>query len=305
MLIGAHVSAAGGLVKALERGEAMGAEVVQVFFRSPRAWVARPPGDREVEAARERLGSGRAPAALVCHASYLVNLASEDAEHRRRSIEALAEDLALGARVGAMGVVVHVGSAKAGDRAEALGRARRGLLEATERAGSPAPLLIENTAGGGGTLGRDVAELAELLSALEGVAPAGVCLDTQHLFASGVSYATLREADRVISALDELIGIERVRVVHLNDSKVPFGSGRDRHENLGEGTIGAAALGGLLSHPSLDAAAAVVEVPGAEGKGPGALDVQAARAVLALGQAARRRAANRLARQGRSPSSAS
>lgn len=297
VLIGAHVSSAGGLRKALERGEAMGADAVQVFFRSPRAWAAKPHDDGEVAAVRGRLAAGPGPRAMVCHASYLINLASGDAEHRRRSVAALAEDLALGGRLGISGVVVHVGSAKVGDRAEALALARRGLAEAVERAGDAAPLLVENTAGAGGTLGRDFAELAELTEGLEAPQGVGVCLDTQHLWASGVSYATLGDADGVLALLDAAVGLERVRVVHLNDSKVPLGSERDRHENLGEGTIGSGALGALVSHPGLDAAIALVEVPGADGGGPGAADVEAARAVLSRGRAARRRRAARAAGQ--------
>jgi len=293
VLIGAHVSSAGGLVRALERGEAMGADAIQVFFRSPRAWAAKPRSEQEVASVRERLATGRAPKAMVCHAPYLVNLASADGEHRRRSVAALAEDLALGGRLGASGVVVHVGSAKAGERAEALALARRGLAEAVERAGESAPLLVENTAGAGGTLGRDFTELAELVGGLEAPGGVGICLDTQHLWASGVSYATLEDSDRVLASLDATVGLERVRVVHLNDSKVPLGSGRDRHENLGEGTIGRSALGALLAHPGLDAAVALVEVPGLDGEGPGAADVEAARAVLSLGRAARRRRAKR------------
>jgi deoxyribonuclease-4 len=158
-------------------------------------------------------------------------------------------------------------------------------------AGSPitCPILLENAAGTGGTVGRSFDELAAILDAAgPALAPRlGVCLDTQHLWASGIGYASVEEADDVVAQFDAVIGLDRLRCLHLNDSKVELGANRDRHANVGEGTIGALALGTLLSHPALVDLPAILEVPG-DGDGARASDIKTARQALQLGLEARR-----------------
>jgi len=150
------------------------------------------------------------------------------------------------------------------------------------------PILLENAAGTGGTVGRSFEELAAILDAAgAALAPRlGVCLDTQHLWASGIGYTSVEEADGVVADFDAVIGLDRLRCLHLNDSKVELGANRDRHANVGEGTIGALNLGLLLSHPALVNLPAMLEVPG-DGDGARASDIQAAREAVELGLAAR------------------
>ncbi len=289
MLVGAHVSAAGGLLSALRRGEELGADAVQIFTQSPRAW--RPPAHDPDALAAYRAAQAAHPSvrATYCHATYLVNLAAADGELRARSAATLIANLRTATAIGSSGLVLHVGSHRGagldGFLAEIAGVLVGACDAVTEELGEPAcPLLVENAAGAGGTVGRDFAELARILAAAGDDDRLGVCLDTQHLFASGVSYATPEEADSVLDALERSVGVERVVCLHLNDSKVPLGANRDRHENLGEGAIGAEALSLLLAHPRLRAGAALLEVPG-DGDGPRAEDVTLARRILAEGRA--------------------
>ena len=150
----------------------------------------------------------------------------------------------------------------------------------------PCPILLENAAGAGDTVGRSFEELATVIEAAGGDERLGVCLDTQHLWASGVAFGTVEAADDLVGLVEDTVGLERLRCLHLNDSKVEFGANRDRHENIGDGTIGAEALAALLGHPSLQGLPAVLEVPG-EGDGPRAEDVVAARAAWEQGLALR------------------
>jgi deoxyribonuclease-4 len=190
--------------------------------------------------------------------------------------------------MGSSGLVLHLGSHR-GAGFEAVVKAiaselLRALDEVEDVLGGPAcPLLMENAAGAGGTCGRDFSELAAVLHAAGGDERIGACLDTQHLFASGAGYRTLAQADAVVMGIDAAIGLERLQCIHLNDSKSERGSNRDRHANPGEGLIGATALGSLLGHPRLQHLPAILEVPGALGHGPGAVDVAVARRIHANG----------------------
>lgn len=284
MLIGAHVSAASGLLPALSRGASIGADAVQIFTQSPRTWKPQPYTDEILASYREAQRSHPSVRATYCHASYLINLATSDRDLLERSTRCLVENARVATAAGAAGLVLHVGSHKGAGLAACLNQVEAALEQVLNAGGCP--LLLENTAGGGGSVGRDFDELA-LIVEHAGAGPEllGVCLDTQHLWASGISYATFDDAQAVISELGSRIGLERLRCVHLNDSKVPVGSKRDRHENLGEGLIGMGALGLLVGHPSLQHVTAVLEVPG-DGKGPRAADVLAARRLYEDGVAA-------------------
>jgi deoxyribonuclease-4 len=294
VLFGAHVSTAGGLLSALGRAEAIGADLLQVHTQSPRAWrPAGYPGEVLAEYAAA-VAAHRQLQATICHASYLINLATGEEELLERSRSCLVTNLEVATRMGARGLVLHVGShrgagfhgvlaAVASELSSALDKSEATLGAASCR------LLLENTAGAGGTIGRSFEELAELVEACGDDRRLGVCLDTQHLFASGVCFESLEEADAVVDDFDRTIGLDRLGCIHLNDSKVPLGTNRDRHENLGEGHIGTKALGSLLSHPALQAVPAVLEVPGPESKGPGSRDIRTAR--LCHQSGTRRRAA--------------
>jgi deoxyribonuclease IV len=288
MQIGAHVRAGGKLVPALERGSEIGAEVVQVFTQSPRAWKPTQYAPEVLEGYRQAQASHPEIATTFCHATYLINLATSDQALLGRSRTCLAANLAVASGMGASGLVLHVGSHKGSGLEGCVSQIVDALAEALETIPDPesCPILLENAAGAGGTVGRSFDELAELLDRAKAGVRLGVCLDTQHLWASGVAFASMSEADDVMDQFDQVLGLDRLRCLHLNDSKVEFGANRDRHENIGEGTIGAEGLGAFLSHPALAQVPAILEVPGA-GEGARAEDIVAARQALALGLARR------------------
>lgn len=299
--IGAHVKGTGGLLATLARAEALGCDVLQLFTQSPRQWRPARHDPEELAAYRAAEVASASIRATFCHATYLVNLAAGQEELAEQSRRTLTDNLATATALGSAGVVLHVGSHRgAGLEAvknQVVDALRRALDDAEAAASEPTcRLLLENAAGAGGTVGRSFDELAVLLEAADDPR-LGICLDTQHLFASGVPYRTIAEADEAVSALDRAVGLDRLACLHLNDSKVPLGANRDRHENLGEGEIGREALACLLGHPSLQEVPAILEVPG-DGDGPRAKDVTVARELLAEGLA--RRAGDR-SRHTRSP----
>jgi deoxyribonuclease-4 len=290
MRIGAHVRAGKGLVPALAHGEEIGAEVVQIFTQSPRMWKPSQYGPEVLSGYRQAQADHPSVTATFCHATYLINLATPDPELSAKSRACLNANLATAEGMGADGLVLHIGSHRGSGFEAALPGVVEALIEAldsVEQAADPCPILLENAAGAGDTVGRSFEELAEVIDAAGGDERLGVCLDTQHLWASGVPFTTIEEADALMVTIDDAVGLDRLRCVHLNDSKVPFGANRDRHENIGDGTIGAEGLGALLGHPDLQGVPAVLEVPG-EGDGPRTEDVVAARQAWTAGLALRR-----------------
>src|SRR5262245_2645278 len=237
MLIGAHVSPAGGPANAVARGEERLCRSIQIFNQSPRAWRARVYSDEEVAAFHEAMDGSKIEALLI-HAVYLLNCASEDAELRDKSLTALKIALESGAKLGAVGVVLHPGSAKQGEVKAALKRAGTTIKRALDETEGCA-LHLEDTAGAGGTLGRSFEELAELLELAGGGKRLGICLDSCHLLASGYDVRTAESLDEVIEEFDRVVGCDRLGSLHVNDSATPLGSNRDRHANLGDGEIGA------------------------------------------------------------------
>jgi len=283
------VRMSGGLAAALDRGTAMGADAIQLFTQNARAWRATNHDPEVLKAFRGRQAHSPTVRATYCHATYLINLASPAAEVYERSRACLASNLAVASAIGSAGLVLHVGSHLGEGLAASLSRIVEALAASLEASGGACPILLENTAGAGGSIGRSFDELAAVISAAGGDRRLGICLDTQHLWAAGASYATLEEADALVSELDACVGLDRLACLHLNDSKVGRGAARDRHENLGAGTIGGQALGHLLGHPRLQHLPAILEVPGEEGHGPGPRDLAAARAIHAAGLARWRR----------------
>jgi deoxyribonuclease-4 len=264
MLIGAHVSPAGGPANAVKRGVERGCRSIQIFNQSPRAWKSRVYTDEEVEAFHAAM-KGSPVEALVIHAVYLLNCGSEDPELREKSLNALTVALQSGAKLGAVGVVLHAGSAKQGDAGEAITRAAQVIKEALAESERCA-LLLEDTAGAGGTLGRSFEELASLLEQAGGQKRLGVCLDSCHLFASGYDVRTRESLAGVIDEFDRLVGCDRLQALHVNDSMTPLGSNRDRHINLGEGEIGIEGMIAFLSEPRFEGLPVIFEGPGRSGK---------------------------------------
>jgi deoxyribonuclease-4 len=285
MLIGAHVSPAGGLPKAIERGVERGCRAIQIFNQSPRMWKATVYSDEDVAAFREAMGSSPIDAVLI-HAVYLLNCASDDPDIRAKSLASLVHSLRVGAAIGATGVVLHPGSAKTGDPRSAVTRAGETIREALAET-EDCPLHLEDTAGAGGTLGRSIDELAALLDAAGACERLGLCLDSCHMFASGYDIRTNAGMDAAMREIAAKIGLDRMGSLHLNDSQTPLGSNRDRHANIGHGELGEEGCAAFLSAPALQGLACVLETPGENRAGASAEEVALAVELRERGVAAR------------------
>jgi deoxyribonuclease-4 len=287
MLIGAHVSPAGGLPKAVERGVERGCRAIQIFNQSPRMWRPSVYREEDIAVFGEALAASPIDAVLI-HAVYLLNCASDDPDIRAKSLASLTHSLRVGAQIGATAVVLHPGSAKTGDVGEAVARAGATIREALAESEGCA-LHLENTAGAGGTLGRSVGELAALIDAAGAERRLGVCLDSCHLFASGYDVRTPAGMDALLEEVSVEIGLQRVGSLHLNDSQGALGSNRDRHANVGKGELGERGCATFLSAAAFEDLPCVLETPGGDGGGPAAEEVALAMALRKRGVQARRR----------------
>lgn len=288
MLIGAHVSTAGGPAKAVARGTARCAQAIQIFNQNPRAWKPREYSGEEVAAFRAAMADSDIDALLI-HAVYLLNCASDDETIRANSLRSLVASLDAGAALGAHAVVLHPGSAKTGHVGEAIARAGEVIGEALAQTEGCA-LHLENTAGSGGTLGRSFEELAALTEAAGGDARLGLCLDSCHLLASGFEIRTEEALASVLDRCVELVGLDRLGSLHLNDSQKPLGSNVDRHANVGEGELGEQGCAVFLSEPRFEGLPVVLETPGPQHTGPTAQELALTRALRERGLASRRAA---------------
>jgi deoxyribonuclease IV len=270
MLIGAHVSPAGGPAKAVERGVERGCRSIQIFNQNPRQWAARDYPDEQIAEFHEAMEATDVDALLI-HAVYLLNPASEDPDFREKTLASLTTSLRMGAALGAVGVVLHPGSALKTEVGPALERAaeviREALAESVE-----CPLHLENTAGAGGTLGRTFEELARLAELIDDER-IGICLDSCHLYASGYDIRDRGKLASVLDDFDGVLGMKRLGSLHINDSVTGLGSNRDRHANLGDGEIGRAGCAAFLSEPRFEGLPCVLEGPGAKGKAVDADDM--------------------------------
>ena len=285
MLIGAHVSPAGGPAHAVARGVERGCDAIQIFNQNPRAWKPTVYTDEQVADFRDAMASSRVDALLI-HAVYLLNAATTDKEMRDKTRASLIASLRAGDALGAHAVVLHPGSALAGKVGPAIRRAGKVIAQALGESEHCA-LHLENTAGTGGTLGRSFEELAELIDVAGGSERLGLCLDSCHLFASGYDVRTEEELTRVIDECDQLVGVDRLGSLHLNDSQTPLGSNRDRHADVGEGEIGRRGCGVFLSEPRFAGLPCVLETPGPDRRGPTKAQITLTRRLL--GQGVRRR----------------
>jgi len=266
MLIGAHVSPAGGPAKALERGDERGCRSIQIFNQSPRQWKPHSYSDDQLAEYREAI-EGSGVEAVLIHAVYLLNPASDDPDIREKSLASLTTSLRVGDALGAAGVVLHPGSALKGEVGPAIERAGEVVKEALAESGS-CELHLEDTAGAGGTLGRTFEELAKLLRACGRSKRLGVCLDSCHLLASGYDVRTIEGVDDMLERFDAEVGLEKLRSLHLNDSLQPLGSNRDRHAPVGKGEMGEDGCAAFLSAPAFADLPCILETPG-DGDPPG------------------------------------
>lgn len=282
--IGAHLALGQGMLEAAERAVEIGATALQVFSDSPTTWTRRSEPPPDLAAFRARLAAaGIAP--LVIHGSYLINLAGEIDELRRRSIELLAAELEAATAFGARYLNIHVGSNRGGSPETAIDRLVAGLGEALALAGAAGPVAVtlENSPGSGGALGADLDGLSAIADALDSVGVSrrsvAFCLDTAHAWGAGHDLASPAATDEFLAEFDGRIGVDRLALVHLNDSRSERGSRLDRHEHLGAGRIGEAGLGHLLRHPLLAGATFILETPGMDA-GYDAINLERARALL-------------------------
>jgi deoxyribonuclease-4 len=269
---GAHVSTSGGIHTAIDRAEAIGGESLQIFTQSPRTWRPTNHDPANFERFKER----RAEAGIqgvVCHALYLVNLATPDEEIYEKSVTTLMNTVDVACAIEADGVVFHVGSHLGAGFEAGLEHVVPALERALERCSETTWLLIENSAGAGGTIGRSVDELAVLVDRLDRHPRLGICLDSCHLWVSGVDVTDRTALDVCVDEVEERIGFDRLRALHVNDAAAPLGSNRDRHANLGEGEIGEG-MSVFLAHPKLQGLPTILEVPGPDGHGPDANEIQ-------------------------------
>ena len=271
MEFGAHVSSAGGIHTAIDRIEAIGGDCVQVFTQSPRMWR---PTDHKPEAIaqfrdrRREAGIG----GVACHALYLCNLAAPDDEIYKKSIKTLRSTIDAATAIGADAVIVHVGSHLGAGFETGLKRTVAALRRILARCDGETWLLLENSAGTGGTIGRSVEELATLVERAGGHPRLGVCLDSCHLYASGYDVTDPAVVNELVKQIDDSIGLDRLRALHVNDSATPLGSNRDRHANILEGELGPG-LGAFLAHPAFQHLSAYLEVPGVNREGVSAAEL--------------------------------
>jgi deoxyribonuclease-4 len=267
VLLGAHCS--GGIKKALERGVEIGADSIQLFAQSPRTWRFPEHDPADLERFPERRAESGIGAVLV-HALYLVNLATTNREIYAKSVTTLCRTVETAAAMKAEAVVFHIGSHLGAGFETGLEQVVPAIEQALERTSGDTWLLMENSAGAGGTVGRSIDELATLYERLGASPRLGVCLDSCHLYVSGVDVGDPAAYDAVLSQLDDSIGLERLRALHVNDANAPLGSNRDRHAGIGEGELGER-LGAFLAHPAVQELPAIFE---GSGRNPNAEDVR-------------------------------
>jgi deoxyribonuclease-4 len=271
MPIGAHVSTAGGLSTCVGRAQEMGAECMQIFLSTPHRWQLPNHTDEQVAAFQQLIGESDIGPNFA-HAAYLINLAAAEPVMRQRSIDNLSALAVWADRVGIAGVVVHVGSGRGQTIPEAEVQVASALAEVL-RGTTTSAILLENSAGSGELLGSRFAQIGALFDRLGHDKRLGLCLDTAHTFASGYDLRVDDGIQRTVDEVAESIGLDRLKLIHANDSKVGLGSAVDRHENIGKGLLGEEAFIKMLAHPALKDLPWVLEVPGFDDKGPDAPNV--------------------------------
>jgi deoxyribonuclease IV len=269
VLFGAHCS--GGVKKALDNAIEMGADAVQLFVQSPRTWRFPEHDPADLESFRSKRKEAGIPA--LVHALYLINLAAPDDAIYSKSVDTMRSTVDAACAIEADAVIFHVGSHLGAGFETGLERVVPALEQVLDRCNERTWLLVENSAGAGGTIGRSIDELVAIVDALGRHERLGVCLDSCHLFVSGVDVTDPIVMGSLLADVDARIGLDRLRALHANDAKAPLGSNRDRHDNIGEGLIGEG-LGVFLAQPAVQDLPVVLEVPGADGKGPNAEEIR-------------------------------
>jgi deoxyribonuclease IV len=272
MLIGAHVSTGGGLVRAIERAQERTCDAIQIFNQSPRMWRPTRYSDDDFAEFREAMAASRIEVVAI-HMIYLINPAAKDREMQKKSLESLTHALRVGDGIGALGVVVHPGALKGDTRASARTRAVKLIKEALTRS-ERCPIIYENTAGSPQLLGLDFDETAELIERTGGPKRLGLCIDSCHLHATGYDVCTPEGMKDLVDEIDAKVGLQQLKLLHVNDSRDDRGSNRDRHAPIGKGEIGRKGFRAFLGERRLQGVPAVLEGPGIDGHDVARKDVQ-------------------------------
>jgi len=265
MILGKHVSIAGGLDKSLKRAAEIGCNAVQIFVKNPRGWKARELGEPEVERFKKNREKYNINPVVV-HAAYLINLASPKDELWEKSISALESEYKRSQRLGAEYLIFHPGS----HTGSGLKKGEERIAEALNRILNNNPdndtlILLENTAGAGSSIGEELIELKDIIDKVDKSEKLGICIDTCHAFAAKYNLRQEEELEALIAKIDKLLGLKRLKVIHINDSKYSCCSSKDEHAHIGEGKIGADAFKRLINHPKLKEMTFILETPWFDG----------------------------------------
>jgi deoxyribonuclease-4 len=279
MRIGAHVSSAGGCQTVFGRAAEIGAEAIQLFVSAPQQWKA--PGITEAQEAAFRDGFAVAGVPVFFHGVYLVNFGASDEGIQERSVQSLTNYLLWSDRLSASGTIFHVGSHLGAGFEAVLPQICRRMRETLDSAPGTSKLLMETNAGQGACVGRTFGELGAILKGLDNDPRIGICIDTCHVFAMGYDIATKEGCEMAMTEFDREIGLDRLLAVHANDSKMPLGGVRDRHENIGDGHIGYVGFRSVMAHPAFRDVPFLLEVPGLDGNGPDAANIERLKTIRA------------------------
>jgi deoxyribonuclease IV len=260
MRFGFHISIAGGFSNVVERAKVRGCETIQLFSRNPRGWKYGPMDEKEVEGFRTSIqASGLSP--VFIHLPYLPNIASLESRFYKRSIDSIATDLERAEQLGASYLIIHIGHRLDSSEDEAIETVSRGINQVFEKVKNPVILLMENTAGQGTEIGYGFDQIKKIIEGVEEDKRVGVCLDTAHSFEAGYDLSNQSGIESTLKAFDQTVGLKRLHLLHLNDSKTPLGSRKDRHWHIGEGYIGREGFRSLVNHPLLKHLSGIMETP--------------------------------------------
>jgi len=272
MRIGAHISSAGGISKAVARGAEIGCEIIQIFGSSPQGWAFKPIPREEIEAFRQAAAEENMGPVFL-HAIYLINLGTPNAANLEKGIEFLVSYMKLADSIGATGVIFHPGSHGGRGYEAVFPQTVEAIKKVLDESPEGPVLVVENMAGMGQHIGAKFQELGGILKSVDSPR-IGICLDTQHSFAAGYDLTSKKGIDAMIAEFDETIGLEHLVAMRANDSERPCGTGVDRHDNIGEGFIGQEGFAAIMGNYAFKGVPFFLEIPGFEGRGPDKRNIQ-------------------------------
>lgn len=278
MKLGYHISIAGGLHNAINKGEALGCEAIQIFTSSPQSWSFDMLPESELKLFKDKW-KGSHIKVIVAHAVYLANLASPNPYISTNTINSLLSSLEISDQLGLLGVITHMGSHKGRGVEEGIKRSTESINSIMKVYKGKVPLILEISAGAGDLLGRNFEEIGKIYKGIKDKRRIGLCIDTAHSFASGYDLRTKEGLDKLIDEIDNSIGIEKLIVLHINDSKVELGSNKDRHEDIGKGEMGVEAFRYIINHSNLKDLPGILETPSYESSEKGITNIEILRSL--------------------------